>query len=426
MKKWIVAALVATLSAPLYGASAFSIGAPLVGFRTETYYRPTPGGVFLSATAPGFTAVASDPNGKLVIPLGMNVEIRAPHSKLWLAEVDNGRALPEALASTTDGKIVWTKEAILNWLEAKRHDPGSLSSLVLIAEVLDKRKNQPILTILIWEVNVGGSWTSERQPSTFGIQFDNWCGWKPGQPWREPAARFWQDRVTWNRATEVSDLTPSGQEAGTENWTAKWANQLGPGNSVLAKVRFEDGSGKGVDPRGGFGLFFLTKAEKAVPFSLPGSLCELVRLPKDWHALPEGLRAAIADMGLQPWLLTWNGDRRAATFVIPLAIRQAVAESFPLQPGLRRLVIVGADGFEALNGLQMSFSTDHAGQDVRVLVPTGQGNGNLPRLWLDIRGFPVSEMNEGVEASPIAPAVRETEAPAQPAPQPDEVPQRLE
>ncbi len=51
----------------------------------------------------------------------------------------------------------------------------------------------------------------------------------------------------------------------------------------------------------------------------------------------------------------------------------------------------------------------------------------MPRLWMDIRGFPTGEMSEDVEASPIAPAVRETTAPAaKPVPKPAEAPERLE
>lgn len=425
MKKlWIVAALFAALTAPLYGA-AFGLGTSLVGSSTEFYQRPAAGGVFLEAEAAGTRAISPDPGGKHVIPLGMSLCLNVPHAEAWLVRLDAGRTVREVITATTSGVLVWAAEDVRSYYERLRLEPGGMLPLVVVMRVIDARRRAESFRLLgfIPTGITAVSWSDENRPSTLAVSFDNWCGWKPGQPWREPAPRFWLDRLTWNRSSEVSDLVPTGQQAGTENWSAKWASQLGPGNSLLAKVRFEDGNGQGVDPRGQVGLFFLTKAERQVPFSLPGSLCELIRLPRDWHALPESLRVTIADLGLQPWLLVWTGDPRAATFVVPLALRQAVAASFPLQPGLRRLLIVGADGFEAMNGLALSFGTDDAGQDVRVLVPTGQGGAKLPKLWLDVRGFPAGELQEGVEPTPIAPAVKEDKEPL-PKPAPD--PERLD
>lgn len=434
MKKlWMVAMLIVTLTAPLYGAGAFGIGFPLFGVETEMYQRPAAGGAFLEAYAGGFTAVASDPNGKNVIPFGMSVGINVPHAKAWLVRVDAGRVVREIIATTDDGRLIWSAEAIRSWFDQTKLNPSSQMPLVIVCEVVDARRNVRHHALLGFLPRPFGwdtvKWENEKRPTTLAVQFDNWCGWRAGQPWREPPTRFWQDRITWNRATEVSDLVPTGQEAGTENWTSKWASQLGPGNSVLAKVSFEDGQGRGVDPRGQIGLFFLVKRDRTIPSSLPGSLCELVRLPREWHALPDRLRSLIKDLDLQPWVLVWKGDPRAATFVVSLAIRQAVAASFPDDPGLRRLLIVGADGFEGQNGLPLSFGTDDAGQDVRVLVPTGQGGANLPRLWLDLRGFPENELQErgtteeevGAETPPTpSPATK----PATPA-KPDE-PERLE
>src|SRR5690606_36305388 len=108
---------------------------------------------------------------------------------------------------------------------------------------------------------------------------------------------------------------------GFDNWVSKWANQLTPGNSVLARVRYRDGQGRSVRGPRTIGLLFFTRSSAILPAMLPGSLTSLHRLPADWHVLPTALRDMARDCELTPWLLLWHGSRFQATFVVPLEMR---------------------------------------------------------------------------------------------------------
>lgn len=330
---------------------------------------------------------ATDPAGRNAFPFGVDTAFRPAiaanglqFKRAWIVVVANGVVVDILGAMNGTPEILVTYRRWVEFYQRIGQDPSTLS-VQLVVDVENAGRRETRLQVFIF-VFKSVSTYDVRKSAGINIIWDNWMGWMPGRDPIPPTPNvdFLRDRMLWNRATEVSDVLPAGQDAGFDNWVAKHANQLGPGNALMARVRYRNSRGEGVPGPRTIGLLFFTRKSYILPASLPGSLTTLHRLPSDWHVLPQGLRDVVRDCELTPWLLVWHGSRYQATFVITRDMRRAVKGTFPTQPGMRRAVIVGGSGMEGANGLPLAFSTEVTGEDVRVLVP--RGTASLDTLGL--------------------------------------------
>lgn len=374
-KKWLMAALVAILLiAPALGVIAGTFGLELAKFEEKDVDQNVlrEAVVDIGDQFGNRIGGSSDLNADYTVPVGAPVFWRTniPGRKLLVLvgpsrDLKDKEVVQAEICESEGSTLTIPADAFYRISEQMGCVTGRWVLGILYQDT--RRHEWKFRLVFVFK---GYNNVAMKKNLTLVLNWDNWSGWKPGQPIPAlPSATFLRDRLTWNLGAEVSAIRPGGPEAGFDNLISKGINQSVAANSVFCRFVCEDGHGGLADGPGQIGVVFFTRKDASVPSAQPGAMQALVRLANT--TLPANLRQFAEANRLQAWQIVWRGSRSSGTLIVSLAVRQAIADAFPDRPGMRKVVLAGVAGWTDRDNLPLSYGTDSPGEDVRHLIPAG-------------------------------------------------------